>query len=196
VSGAERAAAADGAEVRLKSCAMDVVELVALRERGADLQRLGAGQGWPLPGCGQVSSTASGRVLSVRPGRWLLLTTPELPGVAAQHWQSVCTGCAVAVDLSAGFGALHLAGSAVREVLSRGCRLNLAADAFATGSAAATVIAQVAVILAALPDGLLLLTPATTARHLREWLSGAARPFGLAELAGVTVEHLPGERVT
>ncbi len=188
--------AADRAGLRLTPCAMDVVELVTLRERGTDLQRLGARHGWPLPGCGQVSTTRSGRVLSVRPGRWLLLTRPEAPAAAAERWQSVCAGCAVAIDLSAAFGALHLAGNAVREVLSRGCRLNLAADAFAPGSAAATVIAQVAVILAALPDGLLLLTPATTARHFREWLGGAARPFGIAELAGVTVEHLPGERVT
>jgi len=37
----------------------------------------------------------------------------------------------------------------------------------------------VPVILVALAAGVLLLTPASTARHLREWLVATARPFGL-----------------
>jgi hypothetical protein len=38
---------------------------------------------------------------------------------------------------------------------------------------------QVSVILVALPSGLLLLTPASTARHVREWLVSTAKPFVL-----------------
>jgi len=44
-----------------------------------------------------------------------------------------------------------------------------------------------------LAAGWLLLTPATTARHFREWLSAAAGPFGMASRTGVTVATLSGE---
>jgi hypothetical protein len=55
-------------------------------------------------------------------------------------------------------------------------------------------MAQVAVILAVLPSGLLLLTPATTARHLREWLASTAKPFGLVPRADVTVAAVCGDK--
>jgi hypothetical protein len=41
--------------------------------------------------------------------------------------------------------------------------------------------------------GMLILTPASTARHFREWLEGAARPFGLAPGAEVSVTALSGD---
>jgi len=81
-------------------------------------------------------------------------------------------------------------------VLARGCRLDLHDDAFASGSAASTHMAQVTVTLAALPAGWLLLTPSTTARHFREWLTVTARPFGVASRADVTVATLSGETPT
>jgi len=56
-------------------------------------------------------------------------------------------------------------------------------------------MAQVAVILAVLPSGIVLLTPATTARHLREWLASTAKPFGLVLRADVTVGGLSGDKV-
>ena len=51
-------------------------------------------------------------------------------------------------------------------------------------------------ILAVLAEGMLLLTPATTARHFREWLSLSARPFGLMPQPDATVALLSGERLT
>jgi sarcosine oxidase subunit gamma len=88
---------------------------------------------------------------------------------------------------------LHLAGPAVSDVLARGCRLDLHPAAFLPGSAAATSMAQVSVTLARLHAGWLLLTPSSTARHLREWLAAAARPFGLLERGNVNVAALSGE---
>jgi len=129
----------------------------------------------------------------VRPERWLLLTAPGPPGSTLSLWRVPCTGCAAVVELSSGLSALHLAGPAVADVLARGCRLDLNPEAFVPGSAAATSMAQVSVILAKLPGGWLLLTPSSTARHLREWLTAAARPFGLLERGNVNVAALSGE---
>ena len=46
-------------------------------------------------------------------------------------------------------------------------------------------MAQVAVTLAVLPAGVLLLTPSSTARHFQEWLAAAARSFDFTLLPGV-----------
>jgi len=62
------------------------------------------------------------------------------------------------------------------------------------GAVAATIMAQVSVIFAALPSGLLLLTPSTTARHFREWLASTAKPFGFMPQSDFTVAALSGDQ--
>ncbi len=176
--------------------AADIVELAALQDRTQVLKALASRRGLSLPSFGRVSTPRDTVLLCVRPERWLLLTAPGLPGAALASWRGACAGCAGAVEHSSALAALHIAGPAVREVLARGCRIDLHSDAFTPGYAAATYIAQVPVILAATPAGWLLLTPATTARHFHEWLGATARPYGFKLSAGVTVATLSGERPT
>jgi sarcosine oxidase subunit gamma len=172
----------------------DIIELAALRERTQVLKALAARRALPFPATGWVASSRETLVLCVRPERWLLLTAPGAPGVTHSLWRGACTGCAAAVELSSGLSALHLTGPAVPEVLARGCRLDLHPEAFVPGSAAATSMAQVPVMLATPPGGWLLLTPSSTARHLREWLAATAGPFGFVARADVNVAALSGER--
>ena len=179
------------------SCAAlraDIVELAALRERTQVLKALAARRGLPLPAIGWIAAARDTLLLCVRPERWLLLTTPGPPGATLSLWREACAGCAAAVELSSALTALHLAGPAVRDVLARGCRLDLHPETFVPGSAAATSMAQVPVMLAMLPGGWLLLTPSSTARHLREWLAATARPFGMGSGASVSVASLSGEK--
>lgn len=186
--------AADAAGVRLASCPVDVVEIAARRSGAGALAQAAAARGVSLPARGRITATGDGFIFSVRPERWLILGSPAAPGALGRIWQDVSQGCGAAVDLSSALIALYVCGTAAREVLARGCRLDLDPELFAAGCAAATVIAQVPVTLAALPSGMLLLTPATTARHFREWLAASAKPFGLMPIAGVTVALLSGER--
>ncbi len=201
-------------ELRLASCAADIVELVAFRGRADELDGIANAQGRQLPALGRSKPGRSALgadqlALCVRPQRWLLLGEPVLPGAHAAHWQSACAGVGAAVDLSSALVVLHLGGTRVRELLVRGCRLDLCPDAFPPGSAAATIMVQVSVILVALSSGMLLLTPASTARHLHEWVVSTARSFGtmtlsqakLAEFteaefteAEITVAELTGDR--
>jgi heterotetrameric sarcosine oxidase gamma subunit len=177
--------------VTLAACAAEIIELAAFRGRSSDLEQRAARRGVGLAALGRIA-VASGRLtLSVRPGRWLLLAPPT--GAEAAAWRDVTAGCGATVDHSSGLAALLLAGSAVREMLLRACRLDLAADAFPEGRAAATIMVQVPVTLAALRGAMLLLTPATTARHLREWLVAASQPFGLALAPEVGVAELCGD---
>jgi hypothetical protein len=54
-------------------------------------------------------------------------------------------------------------------------------------------MAQVAVVIAVLPSGLLVLTPSSTARHFREWLIASARVCALLpQSAGGTLDMFGG----
>lgn len=188
------------AELRLAALAADIVELAAFRGRSDDLGAIAGVQGRRLPAMGSMVAGADQLALCVRPQRWLLLGAPAPPGANAAHWQSACAGAGAAVELSNALAVLHLAGNRARELLVRGCRLDLSTDAFPPGSAAATIMVQVSVILAALPSGVLLLTPASTARHVREWLASTARtlvPMPLSPdliVAELTLAELIGDQ--
>jgi heterotetrameric sarcosine oxidase gamma subunit len=165
-------------ELLIGRCSVDIVELGAYRGRAQELAQIARAQDVTLPQFGRIATQRSGLSLCVRPGRWLLLTPRAAPGAAAADWHGRCAGVGAAVDLSSGLAASYLQGPSLRDALARGCRLDLDPNVFAPGQAAATLIAQVSVILAALGPGLLLLTPATTALHFSEWLESAARSLG------------------
>lgn len=182
--------------IALASCPADIIELGAFRERSPDLERLAAGRGLTLPGPGGVVVRPGRLALSVRPGRWLLLAPPAAPGESAELWQEASRGHGAVIDLSSALVEFLLSGPAVPEVLARACRLDLDPNAFPAGRAAATIMVQVPVILARLTAGMLLLTPATTAQHLREWLVETSQPFGLVLGPDATVSHLCAESST
>ncbi len=179
--------------VKLFRCPLDVVELSAYEGRGVELARHAAAHGASLPPFGRSTVDQGRLTVCVRPGRWLLLTVPAAPGAAARAWQSLSGGQAGVVDLSSALEAFVLLGMAARTVLSRGCRLDLDPEVFRPGHAAATIMAQVSVILAALPAGVLLLTPASTARHFREWLAAAAAPSAPAPDDQMSLSELCGD---
>jgi sarcosine oxidase subunit gamma len=179
-----------GAGIALAPWAAEIVEVAALRRGAGAAQLYGAACGEPLPGFGRVNIGASQLALCVRPDRWLLIAplAGQIPAARAMRWRQQCAGQAAVTELSSALAAFILAGSAVRQVLARGCRVDLDLQVFPAGCAAATVMAQVSVTLAALPHGMLLLTPASTAQHFAQWLDTAARPFGRAQ--GVHIQQL------
>jgi len=190
------AAAPGGSRIALAPCPADIVELAAFRDRAGDLQRLAADRQLRLAGPGGVVAHSGRITLSVRPGRWLVLSPPAPPGTSATHWQAAGARCCAVVDLSAALVGFLVSGAAAAEMLARACRLDLEPDAFPAGRAAATMMVQVPAILARLTPGMLLLTPATTAQHLHEWLVRASQPFGLALSAAIAVSELCGESST
>src|SRR5580698_4631938 len=160
----------EGAGVTLRHASADIVEVAAFRGHGAQVRALAAKDGWPLPQMGQVLPARGGLTLCVRPERWLLLAPPGAVGASQRNWQDALGSRAASLDVSSALHALYLGGKAWRSMLARGSRIDLDPLVFVPGCAAATLIAQVSVILAALGENLLILTPATTARHVREWL--------------------------
>jgi sarcosine oxidase subunit gamma len=182
--------AADG--VRLNTCAAQITEIGAARGRTPDLVARLRAHGLELPGIGRLTMAAERLLLCVRPERWLVIASPESPGADAASiaWRQGGDAVSGAVDLSAAHAGLLLQGARSAEVLARGCRLDLDRHAFPPGSAAATIIAQTQVYMAALPIGMLLLAPSSLARHFRNWLAGAASPFGLMPQSTISVANL------
>ena len=172
------------AELTLARWRGDIVEITACGAPATELTRRARDAGWGLPPLGVIARCGAGLALAVRPQRWQLLA-PAASGAGF-------AGVATVVELSAGLAAFFLAGPAVRSTLRRGCRLDLEGAAFPAGTAAATSMAQVAVTVAALPRGFLLLTPASTAQHFEEWLAGAARATGMTRGRDVTVADMYG----
>jgi sarcosine oxidase subunit gamma len=181
-----------GPDFALARCRADILEIAASGAGGEELAQRARDAGCALALLGRAQPSAAGLALAVRPERWLLLLPAAAPGMNAAAWQARCAGAGVVVELSAGLAAFVLRGPAVRDVLRRGCRLDLDPGAFPEAAAAATSMAQVAVTLVALPAGFLLLTPASTARHFEEWLQGAARAFGMTRAGDVTVAAVCG----
>jgi sarcosine oxidase, subunit gamma len=169
----------------------DIVELSTYVVGSADARRRVSGL--DLPAVGRCVATPEQLALSTRPSRWLLLSPRAASGVAAERWTRACAGQGAVVELSSALTSFLLGGPRAREVLSRGCRLNLAPEVFQIGHAAATIMAQVSVVLAAVPAGMLLLTPASTAQHVGEWLAASAAPFGLALRPKVSLNELGAE---
>lgn len=171
--------AAVEAGVQLSDYRSDVVEIAARRGRARELEGIAATRGLSLPGFGRVVATGRWVTISVRPERWLVLQAPTVAGARAAQWHTACTGLGAAVDLSSALAVLHLAGPMARELLARSCRVDLHELGLPIGRAVATVMAQAAVVIAAIPSGMLVLTPSTTARHFREWLVASARLCGV-----------------
>jgi heterotetrameric sarcosine oxidase gamma subunit len=190
----QRALPDEAGGVQLRSGAMDIVQIAARRGHADELRRIARGHAVQLPALGRAALGADQLSLCVRPEHWLLLAAPASPGARARLWHTACAGLGVALDLSCGLSALHLCGPAAREVLVRGCRLDLDPQIFPVGAAAATIIAQVSALLVVLPSGVLLLTPSSTARHMRDWLSCVAQPFGLVLHKDFTAAALFGDQ--
>jgi sarcosine oxidase subunit gamma len=183
------------AGVRLRTCSLDITELAAFTGRTPDVRERAAGHGVQLPQMGHMVRTGSGFALSVRPERWLLLSTQAAPGTRQGQWQERCGDGAAVLDHSCALKAFLVDGPAARTMLARGCRIDLETASFPSGLAAASVMAQVQVIFASLGTRLLLLSPVTTAQHLQEWLANTSRPFGFVTPGDATLDLFGGERI-
>jgi heterotetrameric sarcosine oxidase gamma subunit len=176
--------------LQLAICAADIVEFAALRG-GADAVRAAVRtSGLELPEFGRMAVAPGRLALSIRPDRWLVLGAQTVFGEAAASWQRLIGAAGAAIDQSSGFDVLQLRGPALREVLARGCRLDLDPGVRPCGDAVATVIAQVPATLAIRRTDILLLTPSSTAQHVREWLAATALYDGFESRSTVSLDEL------
>lgn len=140
--------------------------LVLHERRGLTLTEVAAwdATGLDLPGPNASAPLGDGVALNIGPARWLLVDAEASPENAA------------IVDQSNGRVVLRLTGRAVRDVLSKGCPIDL--ERFATGDVAATRLGPFAVVLHGIEDGIDLYVARGYAQACWEWLTDAAGEFG------------------
>ena len=116
-------------------------------------------------------------VIWLGPDEWLVtataLTGPELE---ARLREAIAQHGGVAVDVSGQRTTLTLRGSHSRDVLGKGCALDLHPRVFGAGTAAQTMLGQAGVILLAVNgtgEDYRILVRATFARYLADWLLDA-----------------------
>jgi sarcosine oxidase subunit gamma len=137
--------------------------------------------GLPLPlRSNRVASMQTVRVLWLGPDEWLV-TAPEgaVPELTTRIERALAERRAAITDLSAGRAIIAVAGPRGRELLEKGCGLDLHPRVFAPGQCAQTLFARLPVIIDQLgpAPSYRLYVRRSSARWLCQWLIDAAEEF-------------------
>jgi sarcosine oxidase, subunit gamma len=128
--------------------------------------------------------TDSGRAIWLGPDEWLLTSATERPEqLAGRIREATLPFGGVVVDVSAQRITLRLTGSRARDVLAKGCSVDLHPRSFGCGSSAQTTLGQAGVVLLALAesgDDYAILVRSSFAGYLADWLEDAALEFTAA----------------
>jgi sarcosine oxidase, subunit gamma len=123
----------------------------------------------------------TGRAVWLGPDEWLLTSTTEAPeDLEARVRAAVLPLGGSATDVSAQRIGLRLTGARVRDVLAKGCSIDLHPRVFGRGSSAQTALGQAGIVLLALSDtgdDHLVLVRSSFAGYLADWLLDAALEF-------------------
>ena len=123
----------------------------------------------------------TGRAVWLGPDEWLLSSTTETPEeLEARVRDAALELGGSATDVSAQRIGLRLTGARVRDVLAKGCSIDLHPRVFGRGSSAQTMLGQAGVVLLALSDAaddFVVLVRSSFAGYLADWLLDAALEF-------------------
>ena len=152
---------------------------VRLRAVGAEAS---AALGVELPTAPNTWEPAgTGRAVWLGPDEWLLTSTTETPEeLEARVRAAVLPWGGSATDVSAQRIGLRLTGARVRELLAKGCSIDLHPRVFGRGSCVQTALGQAGVVLLALSgagDDYVVLVRSSFAGYLADWLMDAALEF-------------------
>jgi sarcosine oxidase subunit gamma len=118
------------------------------------------------------------------PDEWLVTSATRAgEDLEAQLRAAVADHDGAAVDVSAQRTTLRLRGAHARDVLAKGCSLDLHPSVFGPGAAAQTMLGLAGVVLIPVDDSgtdYRILVRSSFARHLAEWLVDAAQEYTVA----------------
>ena len=110
------------------------------------------------------------RVLRLGPDEWLVLTAPAERAGRASSLQEF----GAVTDVSAQRTTIALTGPRVRDLLARGCAIDLHESVAPVGTCVSTLLAQTGVIIVVETDAILLLVRSSFASYLARWLEDAS----------------------
>ena len=152
-------------------------------------ERIGTAVGVMLPNQpGQVARTEQVQVLWLGPDEWLLIA-PEGTGAQLQATvvQALGEEHGSVVDVSGHRTIIEITGPKTRELLAKGCALDLHRRSFAADQCAQTMLARAGVVLVcrdAERPTFWILVRASFARYLADWLTDAAAEYRVSHQAG------------
>ncbi|MDX3225040.1 sarcosine oxidase subunit gamma [Streptomyces sp. ME19-01-6] len=136
--------------------------------------------GAPLPRpCGHTAASGPHTVLWLGPDEWLVLSQTDATAVTAELREALGGAPGSVVDVSANRTTLELSGPAARQVLEKGCPLDLHPRAFGPGRAVSTTVGPVAVLLWQVDDAptYRLFPRSSFADYLARWLIDAMSEY-------------------
>lgn len=125
-----------------------------------------------------VADSAQLSALWLAPNEWLLVTPPgahaELPAALRQALGNLF---AAVVDVSSGYTTIEIRGPETRDLLARGCAVDLHPRVFGPGQCAQTLLAkaQVTIVKVGSPPRFHVIVRRSMAEYLWRWLDDAAR---------------------
>lgn len=141
-------------------------------------------------GCGlplnphEVTAHGGMAALWLGPDEWLITGAADAPALAAALQRALRTQFASVTDVSHAWCILRLAGPSARDVLSKGCGLDLHPRLFRPGHATRTLLAQATVILRQIEDDAYdIFVRRSYADYLWRWLLDAGKEFGATVVA-------------
>ena len=137
--------------------------------------------GVALPAAATYAENGDTTAIWLGPDEWLV-TTRSSTGeeFEARLRKAIAPHGGAAVDVSGQRTTLRLSGSHARDVLAKGCALDLHPKVFGVGSAAQTMLGQAGIVLLALDDGacdFLVLVRSSFARYVVAWLLDAMAEY-------------------
>ena len=126
------------------------------------------------------------RALWLGPDEWLVVTDDDDDATVADLTDALARQHAQVVDLSDARAIIGLAGPHARDVLMKGCTLDLHRRAFRAGYCTRTLLAKAQVILHQISEGpdYDLYVQRSIAEYLWAWLEDAGLEFGVRVTAG------------
>jgi sarcosine oxidase subunit gamma len=133
-----------------------------------------------LPGALAVTRKGNLYLYNLGPDEWsLVMPDDRVPGLLADL-NAATQGMHVAInDLSGAFLSLVLRGDKVRELLAKGCTLDLHPEAFTSGASAQTGLAKAGVLLGLFDAEFHLIVRRSFADYLLQWLHKAGAEYSI-----------------
>ena len=129
----------------------------------------------------RFSSAGERHVVWLGPDEFLIICEAGKDAELASTLESALKTqhCAV-TNITDALAAFHLKGTAVRQVLAKGCAIDLHPGSFTSGDAAQTLLSHAAVTMLAVAENELIVICRTSfAPYLHDWLLDAALEYGV-----------------
>ncbi|WP_030611764.1 sarcosine oxidase subunit gamma [Streptomyces sclerotialus] len=133
--------------------------------------------------CGETAPAGPRTTLWLGPDEWLVVAPPGAAPFTAELHEALAGEPGSVVDVSAHRTVVELRGPAARDVLDKGCPLDLHPSVFTPGQAVTTQLGPVPVILwRTAEDTYRLLPRSSFADHLARWLIDAMAEYARPEV--------------